>query len=289
MVSGELGDHGPTGGPTGGPRKFRHWGATGLLVSASVIMIAPFLWMAMTSLMDQLEVFSPGVLLPDSPRWRNYPDALTAQPFGRYFFNSSVFAIAVVVGQVSTATMAGYAFARLNFGGRERVFMCFLATMMVPAVIVLIPRFLMIDSFGWIDTYQGLISTELVSVWGIFLMRQYFRTLPRELVDAARTDGANHWQIFRRVAIPLAKPAIATLALFSFVDAWKNFMWPLLVTRSTEMRVVEVGVAAFHSTYEINWPYQMAAGVVAVVPLACLFLITQRYFARGIQLEGLVN
>ena len=258
-----------------------------LLAAACAVMAAPFLWMAVTSLMGQLEVFSPGRLLPDSPLWSNYPDALTAQPFGRYFVNSLVFAAAVVAGQVATATTAGYAFARFDFPGRERVFMLFLATMMVPAVIVLIPRFLMIDALGWIDSYQGLISTELVSVWGIFLMRQYFRSLPRELEDAARVDGAGRVRIFWSIGLPLAKPAVATLALFAFIDAWKNFLWPLLVTRSMEMRVVEVGIAAFHSTYEINWPYQMAAGIVAVLPIALLFLFTQRYFVRGIQLEGI--
>ena len=258
-----------------------------LLLLACLAMAAPFLWMIATSLMGQLEVFSSGRILPAVPLWSNYPDALTAQPFARYFLNSLVFAVAVVAGQVATATAAGYAFARIDFPGRDRVFMLFLSTMMVPVVIVLIPRFLLIDALGWIDSYQGLISTELVSVWGIFLMRQYFRTLPRELEDAARVDGAGAFRIFRSVALPLAKPAVATLALFAFIDAWKNLLWPLLVTRSMEMRVVEVGIAAFHSTYEINWPYQMAAGVVAVLPIALLFLFTQRYFVRGIQLEGI--
>ena len=258
-----------------------------LLLLTCLAMAAPFLWMAVTSLMGQLEVFAGGGILPATPLWSNYPEALTAQPFGRYFLNSLVFSVAVVAGQVATATTAGYAFARIEFPGRQKVFMLFLATMMVPVVIVLIPRFLLIDAFGWIDSYQGLISTELVSVWGIFLMRQYFRTLPRELEDAARVDGAGPLRIFVSVALPLAKPAVATLALFAFIDAWKNLLWPLLATRSMEMRVVEVGIAAFHSTYEINWPYQMAAGVVAVLPIAVLFLFTQRYFVRGIQLEGI--
>ena len=283
------------GVPARAPRRARtpDAGAAGglsralLLAFACLVMAAPFLWMVATSLMGQLEVFSSVRLFPESPLWSNYPEALTAQPFGRYFLNSLVFAVVVVAGQVATATTAGYAFARCDFPGRDTLFMVFLATMMVPAVIVLIPRFLMIDALGWIDSYQGLVSTELVSVWGIFLMRQYFRTLPRELEDAARVDGAGHWRIFRSVALPLAKPAVATLALFAFIDAWKNFLWPLLVTRSMEMRVVEVGIAAFHSTYEINWPYQMVAGVVAALPIALLFLFTQRYFVRGIQLEGI--
>ena len=258
-----------------------------VLLGTCLVMAAPFLWMAVTSLMGQLEVFSSQGILPATPLWSNYPEALTAQPFGRYFLNSLVFAVAVVAGQIVTATTAGYAFARIDFPGRQKVFMLFLATMMVPVVIVLIPRFLLIDALGWIDTYQGLISTELVSVWGIFLMRQYFRTLPRELEDAARVDGAGPLRVFLSVALPLAKPAVATLALFAFIDAWKNLLWPLLATRSMEMRVVEVGIAAFHSTYEINWPYQMAAGVVAVLPIALLFLFTQRYFVRGIQLQGI--
>ncbi len=277
---------GSRGRRTRAPRA-RGAGRAVLLALACATMAAPFLWMAATSLMGQLEVFSSGRILPATPLWSNYPEALTAQPFARYFVNSLVFSVAVVAGQVATAAAAGYAFARLDFPGRDKVFMLFLSTMMVPAVIVLIPRFLMIDALGWIDSYQGLISTELVSVWGIFLMRQYFRTVPRELEDAARVDGAGPLRIFWSVALPLAKPAVATLGLFAFVDAWKNFLWPLLVTRSMEMRVVEVGIAAFHSTYEINWPYQMAAGVAAVLPIALLFLFTQRYFVRGIQLEGI--
>jgi len=258
-----------------------------LLVAASLLMALPFLWMVVVSTMGQLEVFSPGRILPEEIRWSNYPEAFRAQPFGRYFINSLIFAVCVVIGQVATATTAGYAFARLTFPGRNGLFTLFLSTMMLPAIIVLIPRYLMIDALGWVDTYQGLITTELVSVWGIFLMRQYFRTVPGDLINAARVDGAGPWRIFFSVALPLAKPAVATLSLFAFVDAWKNLLWPLLTTSSLEMRVVEVGIAAFHSTHEIHWPYQMAASVVAITPIALLFLLTQRYFVRGIQLQGI--
>jgi multiple sugar transport system permease protein len=254
---------------------------------AALTMAAPFIWMAVTSLQGQLEVFSyPPHLLPRTPQWSNYPNALTAQPFWRFFVNSAVFATCVVAGQLVTAATAGYAFARLDFRGRERVFLLFLSTMMVPAVVVLIPRFLLIDTLGWVDTFQGLVSTELVSVWGIFLMRQYFRTVPAELEEAARIDGAGPWRIFWSVSLPLARPALATLGLFAFIDAWKNLLWPLLATRSMSMRVVEVGIASFHGTYEVNWPYQMAAGLTAVLPIVVLFLLTQRYFVKGIQMEG---
>lgn len=263
------------------------WSARIALGLLAATMAAPFLWMVVTSLMAPLEVFRhPPALWPADPRWSNYPGAVTAQPFGRYFLNSLVFATAVVAGQLVTAATAGYAFARLDFRGRDRLFLLVLSTMMVPVVVVLIPRFLLIDSLGWLDTYQGLISTELVSVWGIFLLRQFFRSVPAELEDAARIDGAGPFRIFWSISLPLARPALATLGLFAFIDAWKNLLWPLLVARSQDLRVVEVGIASYHATYEINWPYQMAVGTLAVLPILVLFLFTQRYFVRGIQMEG---
>ena len=259
----------------------------GVLVLLAATMAAPFFWMVSTSLMGELEVYSyPPRLVPETPQWDNYSGALTAQPFGRYLLNSLVFAGAVALGQLVTAATAGYAFARLEFPGRKSLFLLYLSTMMVPAVVVLIPRFLLISALGWVDTYAGLISTELVSVWGIFLMRQFFLTVPRDLEDAARIDGAGPWRIFAQVTLPLAKPALATLALFAFVDAWKNLLWPLVATRSMEMRTVEVGIASFHGTYIANWPYQMAAAVFAVIPIMLLFALTQRYFVQGIQLTG---
>jgi len=259
-----------------------------LLVTAlAVTTLAPFAVMVSTSLMDEFEVFRlPPPLLPASPRWANYPEALTALPFGRFFGNSLVFALLVVAGQVTTAALAGYAFARLRFPGRDRLFALALGVMMVPAVVILIPRFLLINALGWVDTVQGLVTTELVSVWGIFLLRQAFLGLPRDLEDAARLDGASEWDVFWRVGLPTVRPALATLALFAFVDAWKNYLWPLIATRSLDRRTVEVGVASFHGFYYSHWPYQMAAAVAAVLPLLLVFLAAQRYFIRGIQLSG---
>lgn len=259
-----------------------------LAIALGITMLLPFLWMISTSLMDEFEVYKfPPRLLPAEPLWRNYPDALSAAPFARFFLNSAIISLFIVIGQVFTAATAGYAFARLRFPGRDKVFILFLANLMVPVIVLLIPRFLIVGALGWVDTYAGLIVTELIGVWGIFLMRQYFLSLPRELEDAARIDGANEWQVFWKVALPLAKPAVATVALFSFVETWKSFLWPLIVTRSMGMRPVEVGIAAFHSLYFTNWPYQMAAAVTAVVPILLLFLFTQRYFVQGIQLAGL--
>jgi len=266
------------------PRSWLVWMVT---VALAASMAVPFLWMLSTSLMGELEVFRfPPRLLPELVRWSNYPNALTAQPFGRYLLNSLVFAVLVVAGQLITSATAGYAFARMSFPGRDKLFMLYLSTMMVPAVVVLIPRFLLVNRLGWTDTYAGLASPELVTVWGVFLMRQFFRTVPTELEDAARIDGAGPWRIFWFVALPLAKPALATLGLFAFIDAWKNLLWPLIVTRSLEMRTIEVGIASFHGTYVTNWPYQMAAAVTAVLPIVLLFLFTQRYFVQGIQMTG---
>ncbi|HWO89014.1 MAG TPA: carbohydrate ABC transporter permease [Gemmatimonadales bacterium] len=262
--------------------------STASLVLLAVAMLMPFIWMVGTSLMDELEVFRvPPPLIPAPPRWRNYPEALTALPFGRFFLNSLVFSGCVVAGQVVTSALAAYALARLEFRGRGAVLALVLSVLMVPAIVLLIPRFLLISALGWVDTWPGLISTELVSAWGIFLMRQFFLTIPRELEEAARLDGAGEWTVFTRIVLPLSGPALATLALFSFVDAWKSFQWPLVATRSMEMRTVEVGVAAFHSFYYSNWPYQMAAATAAMVPIIIVFFAAQRYFVRGIQLTGL--
>ncbi|MGD8277727.1 MAG: carbohydrate ABC transporter permease [Gemmatimonadota bacterium] len=262
--------------------------ALALAIALALTMLVPFLYMVSTSLMDEIEVFShPPPLLPASPRFANYVDALTALPFDRFFLVSIVSSGAVVAATLVTSATAAYAFARLEFPGRDRVFLLYLATLMVPGIVLLIPRFLLVSAFGWVDTFRGLIVTEAVQVWGIFLLRQYFLSVPRDLEDAARIDGASEWMVFLRVALPLARPALATVALFVFVDQWKSFLWPLIVTRSMSMRPVEVGISRFAGIYYTNFPYQMAAAVVAILPVLVLFFFAQRYFIRGIQLTGM--
>lgn len=254
------------------------WAALGLVGLLALAMVAPFLYMVWLSLKGDVSAL----------RWppQSYTGALRALPFDRFFLNSAVVATTTAVAQVVTSAMAAYAFARLHFPGRDRLFLIFLWVLTVPALVLLIPRFLIVNAVGWVDSYLGLISTELVSVWGIFLLREVFRTLPRDLEDVARLDGAGEWTILWRVILPLSKPAIVTLAVFAFVDQWKNFLWPLVVTRSMELRVVEVGIAAFHGLYATNWPYQMAAAVTATLPLLAVFFLAQRYVIRGIQLTG---
>jgi multiple sugar transport system permease protein len=266
------------------------WNVLGgsLAVALAILSLVPFLYMISTSLMDEIEVYAyPPPVLPAHPRWMNYIDALTALPFDRFFLVSAVTAVTVTFATLLTSATAAYAFARLEFPGRDRVFLAYLATMMVPTIVLLIPRFLIVSAFGWVDTFRGLIVTEAVQVWGIFMLRQYFLSVPRDLEDAARIDGAGEWTVFYRIALPLARPALATVGLFVFVDQWKSFIWPLIVTRSMDMRPVEVGISRFAGIYYSNWPYQMAAAVVAILPILVLFLFAQRWFVRGIQLSGL--
>jgi len=252
------------------------WLTYALALPLAILMIAPFLYMVVSALMSEPDSLRHPV--PD-----NFTGALVALPFGRFLLNSLIFSLAVVAGQVLTSATAAYAFARLRFPGRDRLFLAYLCALMAPAIVLVIPRFLLIDAFGWVDSYQGLISTELVSVSGIFLLRQFFRTIPRDLEDAARLEGAGEWTIFWRVIVPLARPALATLAVLAFADQWRSFMWPLVATRSSGMQPLEVGIANLEGVYHVSWSYQMAAAVAAVIPLMVLYFVAHRYFIRGIE------
>src|SRR3989442_3125473 len=248
----------------------------------AILMLAPFLYWVATALRRE----------PDSlrhPAPDNFTAALVALPFGRFLLTSLIFSLAVVVGQVLTSATAAYAFARLRFPGRDRVFLGYLCALMAPAIVLVIPRFLLIDALGWVDSYQGLISTELVSVSGIFLLRQFFRTIPRDLEDAARLEGAGEWTIFCRVLVPPSRPALATLALLAFADQWRSFVWPLAATRSSAMQPLEGGIANLQGTYDLSWSYHMATAVAAVIPLTMLYFIAQRWFIRGIEMTGTGN
>ena len=258
------------------------------LVLLALTMLLPFLWMLSTSLMGELEVYRfPPKFLPSIFKWSNFSEAITLQPFGRFFLNTAIVAAVSVVGQLIFCSMAAYAFARLRFVGRDRMFGLYLATMMIPAIVTIIPAFLIINVFGWMNTYWALFTPTISSVWGIFLLRQYFQTIPKDLEDAARVDGASEFTIFRKIILPLSKPALATLAIFAFMGSWKDFLWPLLVTNRTDMRTVEVGIANFSSLYQTDWPHQMAAAVVVMLPIVLVFFLAQKYFVRGITMTGM--
>ena len=251
------------------------WGGYALLVALGLLTLAPFFWMLVTAFFGE-----DGGLT-----WRVHPETVTgalgAAPIGRFFLNSAIFSLAVTFAQVLTSTSAAYALARLEFPGRDRVLVAYLAVLAVPMVLLWAPRFLLISALGWVDSYAGLISTELVSVGGILLVRQFLLAIPRDLEDAARLEGANEWTVFRRVTLPLARPAVVTLAVLAFADQWKSFVWPLVATRSTAMRVLEVGLAELHGSYDLNWPYQMVAATAGILPLAILYVVVQKAFWRG--------
>lgn len=260
---------------------------SGFLVPAALIMVAPFLYMISVSFMGEVELLRwPPPLLPKTPTVTNYVAAYAALPYARVFLNTALLAGCVALAQVLTSGAAGYAFARMRFPARDGMFSAVLALLAIPAILLLIPRYLLISAVGLADTYPGLISTELVSVWGIFLMRQTFLTLPREVEDAARLDGAGDWTLFWRVMLPLAKPASAALAVLAFMDQWRSFLWPLVITRSPEMAVAEVALARFHATYPANWPYQMAAAVMVTLPVLVICLAAQRYVLQAARLTG---
>jgi len=259
-----------------------------LLIILTLSMLIPFLWMLSTSLMSELEVYQfPPKFIPSTLKWSNFIEAMSMQPFGRYFLNTFIVSSASVIGQLIFCSMAAYAFARLRFLGRDKIFGLYLSTMMIPAIVTIIPAFLIINIFGWMNTYWALFTPTISSVWGIFLLRQFFQTIPKDLEDAARVDGASEFTIFWKIILPLSKPALATLAIFAFMGSWKDFLWPLIVTNRMDMRTVEVGIANFSSLYSTDWPHQMAAAVVVMLPIIIVFFIAQKYFVRGITLTGM--
>jgi len=207
--------------------------------------------------------------------------------FLMFYINSIVVALVVTVGQVSTSSLAAYAFARLSFPGRDRLFLGYLATMMIPATVTMIPNFVLLRSLHLIDTYWALVLPPLFSAYGTFMLRQFFMTIPTELEDAAYIDGCNKLGVYRHVMLPLSKPALATLATFVFMGSWNNFMWPLIVTNSAEKKTLPIGLASFQGLYNTEWTLLMAASVVFILPVIAVFVFNQRYFVEGIQLSGL--
>lgn len=251
-------------------------------------MIVPFLWMISTSFKSIPEVFAyPIIWIPETIRWENYPQVLELLPFGRYLFNTAFVSAAVTILELVTSSLAAYAFARLNFPGRDKLFLLYLGTLMIPGQVTLIPNFLLMRWFGWIDTYMALIIPAAFTAFGTFLLRQFFLSIPRELEEAARADGASYFRVYWQIILPLSGPALATLAVFSFMTQWNAFIWPLIVTNREELRTVTVGLRYFQDELVTDYHYLMAGSVMSVIPVLIIFLLLQRYFVRGIALTGM--
>lgn len=261
---------------------------TYLVVSAgALLMVVPFLWMASTAFKDPGATFDyPPTWLPDPFSLKNFREVWTIVPFDRYLFNSLFVAVCITAGEVLTSSLAAYAFARLRFPGRDALFLMYLATLMIPGQVTIIPNFILMRWFEWINTYQGLIIPTAFTAFGTFLLRQYFLSIPRELEEAARVDGASYFQVWWRIIMPLASPAIATLAVFSFMGAWNSFLWPYIMINTADMRTITVALRAFQTDYGTEWGLMMAGSLIAVVPMLLIFLAAQRYFVRGIATTG---
>jgi multiple sugar transport system permease protein len=261
-----------------------------LLLGLAAFIMAPFAWMVLVSLHPSRQpIPTLENIIPSVPQWQNYKIVLfdLNLPVDRFFLNSAFVTFSVVVLQLLITSMAAYAFARLRFRGKGPLFAMFLGSMMFAGPVTQIPVYLLLRSFGWLDTYYALIVPGISSAFSIFLLRQFFTQIPTELDEAARMDGASHFSIYSRIILPLSKPALATAAAFTFFGVWTDFFGPLIYTNSTEMRTLEVGLSIFKNSYGgSNWPLQMTAAVIVLLPLLVAFLFAQRYFVKGILLGG---
>ena len=259
-----------------------------LLFAGCAIMLLPFFWMVTTSFKEESEVLRmPPQWLPKDWLWRNYIKAWNVAPFGRYFFNSFFMSITTTIGEVITTILAAYAFAKMRFFGKNVLFAILLATLMIPGQMLLIPNYVTITRLGWFNRYEALIIPWLASVFGIFLLRQFFRSIPDELQDAARIDGCSRLRFLWQIVVPLSKPAIMTVALLKFIGSWNAFLWVLIMTNSDKMRTVPVGLTLFSSEVGTAYEQLMAASVLAIIPVLILFFFTQKQFIQGVARTGI--
>jgi multiple sugar transport system permease protein len=257
------------------------------LILGAFISIMPFMWLITTSLKPPGKIFSAPLLIPTNFYFRNYVEAWNAAPFARYTLNSTIMSIGIVFLQTLLSAMAGYAFARMKFKYKDLLFIIFLITMMIPESVKIIPNFLTIKTFGWYDTYAALIIPRAVSVFAIFLFRQFFLSIPASIEEAALIDGCGRLRIFFKIVLPISKPVIVTNILFSFLFAWNDFLWPLIVIDSPEMRTIQVGLSYFQGRYGIRWELLSAATIFTILPSLIVFIIAQKYFIEGISTSGL--
>ena len=255
-----------------------------ILILASVTIGMPFVWMLTTSIKSAQEVsIFPPVWWPEIPRWDNYVVAWEAAPFGQFYINSAIVSVSGVILEVAIAALTAYAFARIEFRYREPMFMVLLAAMMIPGQVALVPNYVTLKIFGWINTYQGMVVPHISSVFGAFLLRQAFLSMSSEIFDAATIDGAGHLRTLFHIALPLARPVVATLALYLFIAKWNDYLWPLIVTNTENMRTLPVGLSMVRQAeYVIGPEHLMAASLFVLLPVLLVFFATQRQLIEGI-------
>lgn len=256
------------------------------LTAAAVVVLFPFFWMLVTAFKQPGREFTADIL-PNPPTLENFRRVLTDYGFGRYFTNSVIVATVAAAFATLFAAFAGYVFAKKRFFMKDKLFGFLLASLMIPGMMYVVPQFAIVNRLGWMNTYQAMIVPHLANVFGLFLMRQYMTTIPSELLEAARMDGAGEWQLFRRVMVPLSVPILATLFLLTFQFHWNNFLWQLIVVNVERLYTVPVGLALFKSAHEELYTLKMAGSCISVLPIAALFFFAQRYFIEGMTMGAL--
>lgn len=255
----------------------------------ALCVMVPFVWMIVTSLKGQNEIFTyPPTWIPQDWQWKNYIDVWQEAPFGRYFLNSTFVALMVTVGQLTSCILAGFAFARMEFKGKNFMFLLFLSTMMISSQVTLVPSYLIMRSFDWIDHYQALIVPFLANAFGVFMIRQSFRTVPKEMEEAAKLDGCGRLRFLVQIMLPLCKPILASQALFAFMGNWNSYLWPLIVTNQDEMRTVQIGLRYFVSGEGgTKWGLYMVAAVLVSLPVIVIYFLVQKTFVESMASTGL--
>ena len=254
-----------------------------LLLVVALVIAFPILFAVSVSFMTPGDIASnPPHLIPPSWNFESYGEALETAPIGRFIVNSAIVSALIVIGQLVTSSLSAYAFAFLRFPGRQMLFYLFLATMMIPWEVTLIPNYLTIKGLGWLSTYQGLAVPFFATAFGTFLLRQFFLQIPRELYEAARIDGCGHWRFFLTVVLPLSRPALGTLTVYAFLQAWNMYLWPLIVTNETAMRTTQIGISMLQHEEALSWNLVMAGVVMVLLPTVLLLIIGQRQLVKGL-------
>lgn len=258
-----------------------------VLLLLGITMIIPFIWTLSSSFKNNNEIFSyPIRWIPETFRFSNYERVWTEIPFPTYYWNTIKLSVIVTLGQLVTCSMAAYSFSKLKYPGRDKIFLCYLATMMVPWHAIMIPQFVIIKGAGLYDTHIAIIVLQLFSAFGVFMMRQYMLGISMELSEAARIDGCNEFQIYSRIILPMCKPALATITVFTFNFMWNDYMGPMLYLNTDKLKTIQIGLAAFRSLYKTEYGLIMAGTVSALIPMVIIYCIAQKYLIEGISFSG---
>ena len=258
------------------------------VIIVTIVMLLPFAWMLSASLKLSRDVFAfPIEWIPSQPRWENYVDIWTKFPLALFIYNTSKLTIIVTLLQLLTSSFAAYAFAKLHFPYKNTLFLGYIATIAMPWQVYMVPQFLLMREFGLNNTHLALIFLQAFTAFGVFLMRQFYMSVPNELCEAARIDGMNEYQIWAKIMLPLSKPALSTLTIFTFVTTWNDFLGPMIYLTKTELKTIQIGLRMFISQYSAEYGLIMAASVVALIPVLIVFLALQRFFVEGVASTGL--